>query len=47
MADHGHVPGGAPIPGRYYEECERQTRRALGEQAFRAAYQRGMELALA
>jgi hypothetical protein len=30
----------------YYEECERQTSRALGEQAFRAAYQRGMELAL-
>jgi non-specific serine/threonine protein kinase len=30
----------------YHEQCERQTRRALGDQAFQAAYQHGMGLAL-
>jgi non-specific serine/threonine protein kinase len=29
----------------HHEQCERQTRRALGEQAFQAAYQHGMGLA--
>jgi non-specific serine/threonine protein kinase len=35
-----------PLVG-YHEQCERHTRRALVEQAFQAANQRGMELALA
>jgi DNA-binding NarL/FixJ family response regulator len=37
-----------PYPGlaAYHEQSERQTRRALGEQAFQAAYQHGMGLAL-
>jgi DNA-binding NarL/FixJ family response regulator len=37
-----------PYPGlaAYHEQCERQTRRALGEHAFQTAYQHGMGLAL-
>ena len=35
-----HIPGVT----RYHEECERQTRRALGELAYEAAFQRGRAL---
>ena len=28
----------------FHEDCERQARQALGEQAFQAAYHRGLEL---
>jgi non-specific serine/threonine protein kinase len=36
-----------PYPGlvAHHEQCERQTRQALGEQAFETAYQHGMGLA--
>jgi non-specific serine/threonine protein kinase len=33
-----------PILIEYHERCERQTRRALGDQAFHTAFQRGREL---
>jgi predicted ATPase/DNA-binding CsgD family transcriptional regulator len=46
-----HTLGGSPATVRpmlgYHDECEQRTRRALGEQAFQTAFQRGMGLALA
>jgi non-specific serine/threonine protein kinase len=35
-----------PDLAAHHEQCDRQTRRALGEQAFQTAYQHGMGLAL-
>jgi non-specific serine/threonine protein kinase len=37
------LDGFEPLAG-HERDCERQTRQALGEQAFRAAYHRGLEL---
>ncbi|WP_260479322.1 LuxR C-terminal-related transcriptional regulator [Kibdelosporangium aridum] len=46
-----HAIGTSPATVRpllgYRDECEQRTRRALGEQAFQAAFQRGMDLSLA
>jgi non-specific serine/threonine protein kinase len=40
------IPHTYPDLAAYHEQCERQTRHALGEQAFQTAYQHGMGLAL-
>ncbi|MBP2328567.1 non-specific serine/threonine protein kinase [Kibdelosporangium banguiense] len=46
-----HTIGASPATVRhllgYHEECEQRMRHALGEQAFQAAFQRGMDLSLA
>ena len=44
VAVHRRDPGRLPAPGGYHRDCERQTRQALGEAAFQAAYHRGLEL---
>jgi len=40
----GLTPAGIPQMAEHQRDCERHARQALGEQAFRAAYDRGMEL---
>jgi non-specific serine/threonine protein kinase len=40
----GATPAGFRPMAEHQRDCERQARQALGEQAFRAAYDRGLEL---
>ncbi|WP_158849592.1 ATP-binding protein [Saccharothrix deserti] len=43
----GASPAKSPHLRGYHDECEQRTRRALGERAFQAAFQRGVDLGLA
>ena len=40
----GATLDGFQLMAEHQRDCERQARQALGEQAFRAAYDRGLEL---
>ncbi|ONI92041.1 LuxR family transcriptional regulator [Saccharothrix sp. ALI-22-I] len=42
----GASPAKSPHLLGYHDECEQRTRHALGEQAFQAAFQRGVDLGL-